>query len=168
MHRAVAGRCVADAGGHVVELRAGLGHDFDPGANAVAIALSSLQPNIEPVSRTLGTIHPELGVLAERGYNHVNFAVAIEVGEAAATVPGRRRRGQPRFLGQRLPFSAGAEIAKDSVALLDAGAGFLQRLNVTAGYKQIFPAVVVQVVEAGTVTSHGPAELAHSAGNGDF
>src|SRR4029077_10829148 len=51
MYWAVARGRIPDAGGHVVVLRAALGYNLDTSADAVAIALCSLQSNIERVAR---------------------------------------------------------------------------------------------------------------------
>src|SRR5215472_13943646 len=59
VYRAIARGRVSHAGGHVVVLRAhGFAHDFNPRANAVAVAPGASQRNLQPVSGVRAAVHP--------------------------------------------------------------------------------------------------------------
>lgn len=105
--RAVTGRSVTHAGGHVIVLGPdGFADDFDASANSVAIALVAAKRNIEPVSGILGAVHPKLGVLTQRGYDDVDFAVAFEVPKSAAAMTRSGTGIESSFVDQFSPFAA--------------------------------------------------------------
>src|SRR6202451_1660334 len=165
----VAGRGVADAGGHVVVLCAdGLAYDFDARADAVTIAFDAAQGDVEPVAGFLAAVHPDFGVLAKGCGDYVDAAVAVEVAEGAAAVAGCGRSDESGFFGQRGPFSVGAKIAEDRVELIDGLVRHSDRFHVAARHEQVFPTVVIEVVEAGAKAGHLATGITHAALRGDF
>src|SRR4029077_602004 len=145
MYWAVARGRIPDAGGHVVVLRAALGYNLDTSADAVAIALCSLQSNIEPVARLLAAVHPDLGVLTESTDHDIDTAVSVEIAERAATMAGRRSCGEPRFFRQRSPFPTCAQVVEYRVQLIDRLARLVQRFDVASAPQKVFSSIIVEI-----------------------
>ena len=69
-------------------------------------------------------IHPDLSILAKRGYDDVDAPVAIQVAESAAPMARRREQhSKPASSVKRRPFPARAEIAKYGVVLVHGLSG---------------------------------------------
>ena len=76
--------------------------------------------------------------------------------------------GKTSFLSQWLPFPAGAEVAKDGVGLLRFGSGRMRRGDVTSGNEEVFPSVIVEIIESGAEASHAQALRPETARRCDF
>src|ERR1035437_10992404 len=152
----------------MVVLHARLGHHLDARPDAVAIALDAVQRNIEPVPCMRASVHPQFGIFAQSRYNSVDASVPVEVAKGAAAMPGGSRFGKTRFGSQGLPFAAGAQIVAYGVRLIHCVAGRRVPSYFSPGSKQIFPTIVVEVVERCSKTRHGEAERMHAAGSRHF
>src|ERR1700722_769223 len=76
MHGAIARRRIADAGGHVVVLRAALRHQLDARADAVAVALGSTQRYVKPMAGVLAAVHPDFSIFPQSRYHDVDASVS--------------------------------------------------------------------------------------------
>ncbi len=161
MYRAIAGGSVADAGGHVVILRPGLGDQLDARANAVAIALGPRRA-ISSQCPDLAAVHPNLRILAKRGHNDVNAPVAIQVAESAAAMAGRRGRVKPASAVSARHFPLAPDY-ENRVVLIHGW--FRQRngLDVSAADEHVFPSIVIEVVQAHPESRHITAQVTHAA-----
>ena len=165
MHRPVARRGIAQAGGHVVILRAhGRADHLDARANPVSIAPDSPQSDIQPVASVLAPVHPDLRGSGQRRRHHVHAAVTVEIPQRAAAMPRLRRSIQPGFLGESSPFPARSQIAKDGVVLGNLGSWQRLRLHVAARNKQILPSVIVEVIQSRAEAGHLHGQVAQPAG----
>src|ERR1051325_6566261 len=100
VHRTVARRSVAHAGGHVIVLSASnLTHDFDSCADTVAITLDASESDFQPVIAVLAAVLPNFGFLAQRGHNHVNAAIAVKICKRAASMTGLGPSAQSGSIG---------------------------------------------------------------------
>src|ERR1700693_1153138 len=162
MHRTGAGGRVTEAGGHVVVLAAALGGDFDHCADPVAIALGSFQRNIQPVASTFAAVHPDLRRFAQGCGYYIDAAIAVQVAKSASPVARWSRSLQPGFFGQCLPFTAGSWISEDCIGLIDDGPGQVTGYGISAGDKQILPAVVVKIIERCAERRHGQRQGANT------
>lgn len=70
-------RSITGAGRHVVVLRSGFGDDFDPGTDAVAIALGSLQLQLEPMITARTLIDPDFRGRVDSADHNVEATVSI-------------------------------------------------------------------------------------------
>ena len=86
----VTGGRITNTGRHVVVLNATLGYDFNTSADAVAVALGSMQSDIQPVAGLRAAVHPDLGIPVDRADHDIDPSISIR---------NRRRRshggGQP-------------------------------------------------------------------------
>jgi hypothetical protein len=95
----IAGGCVADAGGPVVELLAGGGDELDAGADAIAIAPGAVEGEVEPVIVVGGVVDPDFGDGSEGtelgvvGVGKAGFGV--DVGEGAVAVVAEETAAVP-------------------------------------------------------------------------
>src|SRR5450759_2931479 len=110
------------------------------------------------------TIHPYLRVSADCRDHNVDSAVAIEVAKGTAAMPCRRGSRKSRFACQSLPLATRSRIAKDGVVLIHCERRFRHRFHMAARYKQVFPAIVVEIEEAGAISGHRSRQLAQSRG----
>ncbi len=86
VHRPEARGRVTDAGCLVVVLCAGIRHNLDPRADAIAIRFDTAQSDVEPVTGIGAAIHPQLRVLIQTGGDDVDAAIPIEVAEGTAAM----------------------------------------------------------------------------------
>ena len=152
----------------MVVLRAGFGDHLDARADAIAIRFDSAQSDVEPVAGIWAAVHPQLRVLIEAGGDDVDAAVAVEVAEGAAAMARCRGVGEACFRGERLPFAACPEIAKDDVGFSELVARRPDRGDLSARDEEVLPAVVVEVVKGRTEARHAHAERTHAAGRRGF
>ena len=99
----------------MVILRPGIGDDLDARADAIAIRFHSMECDVEPVTYIRAAVHPQFSVLVEAGGHDIDAAVALEIAERASAMTGRGSVSEASFAGERLPFAAGTEVAKDNV-----------------------------------------------------
>ena len=118
--------------------------------------------------RPRASVHPDLGGTGERRGDHVDSSVAVQIGKGAASVPRRRRGVEPGLFGQGLPLSAGAQVTKHRVVLVNALARLRERPDVSPRDEQVLPAVVVEIEQPGTEACHVQGQDAHPAFAGDL
>jgi len=169
VHRAVAGRSIADAGSHVVVLSACGGHNLHHRSNPVTIALGALQRNIQPVACAFCSIRPNLRVFAERRDDH--NPTRPSPSKSPNATPRCRAGGaasRPASAVRACHWPLAPRFAKYRVGLLDIHTGLRNGLHMPACDEQIFPTIVIKVIKAGAIARHGAAELPHPAGIGNL
>ena len=67
------------------------GCQLDARADAVAVALGAPQGDFQPMAGRSGFGSSRSQRLAERRHDYVDAAIAVEIAEGAAAMPGRRR-----------------------------------------------------------------------------
>src|SRR5579875_202503 len=168
VHGAVARRSVAHAGGLVVVLAAAAGGELDASTDTVTIALRALESNIEPVAGRSGAVHPDLGRARERCRDDIDAAVAIEISEREAAVAGGRADAEAGFVGERDPFAVPAGIVENGVRLIDILAGLRERSDMASADEDVFPPVVIQIVETRAEAGHAQSKSAEAGGRRHF
>src|SRR5579884_4216108 len=167
MHWSIAGGSIAHAGGHVVELNAALRNNLNAGADAIAIALHTPKCNIKPMTRMRATVHPYLRLLPECRCYYVHAPVSVKIAKGTATVTGRSSR-QSCLSSKRFPFSTGAKVTKHRIGLVNFCPRKWLRFYMSARHEQVFPSIIVKIVQAGAIPGHGCAQHTHSRCIGHF
>src|SRR5690348_11017826 len=108
MDAEVAGRRIAQGGGHVI----GLAVHTDLSADSIAVAAGPFQFEDQPGVFTGGDVLPQLRSFAQRGDDRVNPAVIVEVGKGGAPVRPRREKTLPYSVGHVLESSV-ASVQED-------------------------------------------------------
>src|SRR5277367_2820084 len=93
-------------------------------------------------------VHPDLCLFAKRGHDNIDLAVAIQVSQRAAAVARGPACTESGLFGISLPFAARARVPKDGVELIDNGPRHRSRDHVSASGEDVFPAIVIEVVES--------------------
>ena len=81
----------------MVELTLSSRNEFNPGANAIAVALRALKGKFEPVIAFRTVIHPNFRRTTKSSYNDVEFSVMIEITKGGSTVAAWGLVGQTRL-----------------------------------------------------------------------
>src|SRR2546427_7138304 len=157
MYPVMAGRSVPDGAGHLIVLVMVVGalscREPNARADPVAIAARPFDAQGDPVIALGAHILPKLRRAAQRGYDRINLAVVVEVGEGGATVRARRLEVGTGGGGHVLERPV-AEAHENAVrlAVMVHGKPFDVVGDVRIRREHVLPAVVVQVDEA-----HAPA-----------
>src|ERR1019366_1919368 len=150
VNRSGARRSIAACCRHVIELRLACRRELDPGADAIAIALCSPKRKLKPVIVPRAVVDPDLRWSTERGDNNIELSIAIEVRNRGAAMPARRQSGEACFLREGGPCPA--QITKHGVGLVQMKAvRHVGRSYISAADKDVFPTVIVEVVDVDAV-----------------
>src|ERR1700683_3191451 len=95
MNRGRARRRITGSRGLLVILGTAVGHHFNARSDPVAVALRSLQLDLQPMITAWAFIHPDFRRSLERGYNHIDTAIPIEIADSRSTVPRGGREVSP-------------------------------------------------------------------------
>jgi hypothetical protein len=78
------GVCTTPDGQWISTKSALASYNFNPRANAIAIALGAPQSDFQPMVGVRAAVHPDFSLLAQRGHDYIDAAVAIEQKSASA------------------------------------------------------------------------------------
>jgi hypothetical protein len=163
----VAGARIAYGCRRFVPLRVAVGSgDFDLRANAHAVTSPAHKAQEKPVLAGVADVAEEFDGLIEAADDNINAAGVKDIAEGRATMRTRELKARAGAGADILELSI-AEIAEDGVGL---GVGLRRDglLNVVhdigASDEEVFPSVVVEVVDSVAPAGHAVGELTEAAG----
>src|SRR5215469_13489690 len=160
--------CISGSSRHVVVLCLASSRDLDLRADSVAVALSPLQRELQPMLVAGAVVDPDLRRRAQGRNHQVNSAVAVEVAYGSAAMALGWLCCKARLRRESGKLAVG-EIAEHCVVLIDQSAArHVRRGHIAAADKNIFPPVIVEVGNIHAVSGHGIAQRGHAAACGDL